>query len=70
MRKFQVGDLVRIVGYQDGLMHMKEQLGRVVPIDALCEVGKNGRWYHAIGWSWREDWLEPAYTRESIEELL
>ena len=66
MRKFQVGDLVRIVGYQDGITQMKELLGKIVKIDAL--VGKH--FYRAAGWGWHEDWLEPAYTRESIEEML
>lgn len=70
MRKFQVGDLVRIVGYQGGLLNMRAQLGRVVPIEALYGDSENGRWYWAAGWIWRDDWMEPAYTRDSIEEML
>lgn len=63
MIKFQVGDMVKIVDYQYGIQHMKELLGKTAKIDAV--IGKH--FYRVAGWGFREDWLEPAYTRESIE---
>lgn len=68
--KFNVGDIVLVVGYQEDIDQMKKLLGKALDIQYVSKHGDGPTWYLAGGWHWREDWLELLKTRESIEEML
>ena len=74
---FNVGDKIRIVGYQDNIDSMERLVGRIAHINFVEHSAKEDElsWYYLreVSWNWREDWLElaePKTEREDIEELL
>lgn len=74
---FNVGDKIRIVGYQDNIDSMERLVDRTAHIDYVNHSAREDElsWYdlRELPWHWREDWLctaEPKTEREDIETLL
>ena len=79
---FEVGDLVRIVGPSVGddaverigfTNEMNEFVGSVFAIlDGFVRNGRDNLYRlreDDVGWTWHENWLEPAYPTSSDPEF-
>lgn len=64
---FNVGDQVRLVGYQDNIYFMKQNLGRIFTITNKYDGGKPAYFLNdGYGYVYREDWLE-LVEQETID---
>ena len=74
---FNVGDQVRLVGYQKDIDLMEQNLGRIYTITNIYEKDRKHPLYFlndGYNFIYREDWLEPVeqetINTDELESLL
>jgi len=70
MAKFEKGDRVVIVGYQDGVHNMRQEIGKTNIIESFVMTTEGHEWYSLKDnpYYWAEVWLEPLDKHFEIEE--